>query len=179
MAHPEQKAFCESVVARFPHLFIGKKALDIGSFDINGNNRFMFTDSEILGIDIIDGPNVDLVCVAHEFEAEPESYDVIVTTETLEHDMYFDRSLRKSVELLKPGGIYVMTCAGHGRPEHGTTESGQLGIKTITRPGWDDYYRNLSEADFRAVLDVDRVFAQYEFSQNHATKDTYFWGIKR
>lgn len=52
MAHQEQVRFCESVREKFPSLFVGKKVLDAGSLDINGNNRYLFTDCEYVGIDV-------------------------------------------------------------------------------------------------------------------------------
>jgi hypothetical protein len=44
MAHQAQQDFCNSVRQLFPDHFRGKTVLDVGSLDINGNNRYLFTD---------------------------------------------------------------------------------------------------------------------------------------
>ena len=52
MAHKAQREFCDSVRNKYSDMFKGKKVLDIGSLDNNGNNRFLFDDCEYLGIDL-------------------------------------------------------------------------------------------------------------------------------
>jgi hypothetical protein len=90
MAHPEQRNFCEKVLNKFPEYFKNKRVLDVGSFDVNGNNRFLFTDCEYIGIDVGAGTNVDIVCKTHELDLG--TYDVIISTECFEHDMFYPES---------------------------------------------------------------------------------------
>jgi hypothetical protein len=52
MAHQEQKDFCLSVKEFMPDFFKGVSVLDIGSLDINGNNRYLFENYDYTGIDI-------------------------------------------------------------------------------------------------------------------------------
>lgn len=180
MAHPEQKAFCEKVKALHPQFFEYKKVLDVGSLDINGNNRFLFENCSHLGIDIGPGPNVDVVSVAHEFNDPDGSYDVVISTECFEHDMHYDKSIKNIVRLLASGGMFVFTCATTGRPEHGTRRSDQ-GVNApllSSYDEWADYYKNLTEQDIRDVIDVDKVFKLYAFEVNSVSHDLYFWGIK-
>ena len=42
MAHKEQWVFCGKVKGLHPEYFENKKVLDIGSFDVNGNEEFLF-----------------------------------------------------------------------------------------------------------------------------------------
>lgn len=65
MAHVEQQNYLTSIKNRFPAFFMGVNVLDIGSLDINGNNRYLFTDYTYTGIDIGEGANVDIVCRGH------------------------------------------------------------------------------------------------------------------
>ena len=79
MAHKEQWAFCGKVRGLYPQYFNNKKVLDIGSFDVNGNNRFLFNDCDFIGLDIGEGDGVDVVCPAQEYDAPDETYDTIIS----------------------------------------------------------------------------------------------------
>ena len=81
MAHPQQQEFCKRMSDLFPQYFTGKKVLDIGSLDINGNNRFFLTNCNYIGLDVGEGPNVDVIQVAHLYDAPDEQFDLIISTE--------------------------------------------------------------------------------------------------
>ena len=183
MAHPEQKDFCERVRAHNPSYFVGKRVLDVGSLDINGNNRFLYIDSVHIGIDIGPGPNVDVVCLGHEYNEPDGSFDAIISTECFEHDMHYEKTIKNIIRLLAPGGMFIFTCATTGRPEHGTSRSdGGVNAPLLAAHGeWSDYYKNLAEEDIRAVIDVDAIFSDYKFENNLDPKvcDLYFYGIKK
>ncbi len=49
MAHTQQQDFCIGVRKRYPNRFENARVLDIGSLDINGNNRFLFTNEDYTG----------------------------------------------------------------------------------------------------------------------------------
>lgn len=176
MAHEAQKQFCEQVVNKFPELFINKHSLDVGSLDINGNNKFMFTGGTYLGLDLGAGPNVDIISKGHEYDAPDNAFDVIISTECFEHDMYYPQTLANIVRMLKSGGIFVFTCATTGRQEHGTRKSNAWAAPLLSEE-WSDYYKNLTEQDIRDVLNMD-VFKAYEFKTDLRVCDLYFWGIK-
>jgi len=179
MAHKEQKEFCLSMKRQFPEYFEKKTVLDIGSGDVNGNNNQYFKDCFILGNDIGYGPNVHLLCFAHELPFIDEFFDTIISTECLEHDRHYNKTLNSAVRMLKSGGLYVFTCATTGRPEHGTSKSKPYQVFATRVEGLEDYYKNLTEGGIRKVLDVGKYFSEYEFSVNNTHHDLYFWGIKR
>jgi len=179
MAHEAQKNFCLRVKERFPEAFRGGTVLDVGSLDVNGNNRYLFEGSSYIGLDVGPGPNVDVVAPVHLVEMfSPESFSVVVSTECFEHDMHFAHSLRKIVSLLRPGGLFFFTAAGEGRPEHGTTRScpGDSPL-TVAIPDWSDFYKNVTRQDVECALDLDRTFEAWDFESSPG--DIYFWGIKR
>ena len=64
MSHKEQQEYFESVKERFPDRFVRKTVLDIGSYDLNGTNEYLFSECEFTGLDIEEGPGVDIVCEA-------------------------------------------------------------------------------------------------------------------
>ena len=100
MAHEEQQLFCMSVRQQFPQYFSNRKVLDCGSLDINGNNRILFDHCLYTGIDVGLGRNVNIVCPTHEF-MDKDGFDVIISTECFEHDMYYEQSLQRIVYLLR------------------------------------------------------------------------------
>jgi len=178
MAHKAQKIFCSRVKKRLPEFFSRKRVLDAGSLDLNGNNRWLFEEGEYIGVDIQDGWNVDVVSPIHEYEPQDGPFDTIICTEVFEHDFYWKESLQRIVELLKPGGLFLFTCATTGRPIHRKKrKEGKLYKYGL--PEWGKYYRNLAEEDIRQVIEVEDVFSKYEFSTSATPQDLYFWGIKK
>src|SRR5262245_46874864 len=178
MSHPEQQAFVASVRERYPLAFEPprRRALDVGSLDINGNNRMFFHDPVfVLGVDVVPGANVDLVHPAHALTFSDGFFDTIISTECLEHDLHWCDTLRNCYRMLRSGGLMVLTCAGPGRPEHGTERS-----KPHDAPGlpWPWYYRNLSADDLTQALSPLTKFGAHGFDRCEATADTYFWGVK-
>jgi len=145
--------------------------LDCGSLNINGNNRYLFPKAKsYTGIDIVDGPNVDVVTRVHEFETD-KRFDVVISTEMLEHDSEWDYSLIHMAELLKPGGFLLITAAGEGRPEHGTTA-----CLPNDSPLTHDYYKNVTMAMLVSGLDV---WAWSHFEMRCVADDIQFVGIKK
>lgn len=180
MAHQEQKDFFLGVKAQFPERFDNCRVLDVGSLDINGNNRHLFTNYTYTGVDVGPGPNVDVVSSGHEYQSE-ELYDIVISSECFEHDRHYPQTLNNCAKLTKPGGMFTFTCASTGRHEHGTlrTSPGDAPLLSGVDLEWANYYRNLTEADVRGVLDVDGIFETYYFEYNPRCFDLYFWGIKK
>ena len=124
--------------------------------------------------------NVDIVSKIHEFMYPDESFNTIISTECFEHDMFYKQSLLNICRLLKPGGMFIFTCATTGRKEHGTRRTSVSDSPfTSTTNGWSDYYQNLEENDIREAIDVDNIFSSYQFLVNSDMCDLYFWGIKK
>lgn len=179
MAHPEQRAFFESVKAKFPDSFKDVRVLDVGSLDVNGNLRGLFDmPCWYTGIDIGPGPNVDVVCPGHLFDSGFQ-YDTVISAECLEHDMFWVQTLQNMWYLLKTGGLMAISCATTGRAEHGTTRCEPMSspLTAKSRSAWSDYYRNLTEWDFQDALSKN-LFSEHEFQVNEKSHDLYFWGIK-
>ncbi len=116
MAHKTQIEWCKRVKKKYPECFVNKRVLDIGSLDVNGNNKGLFENCDYVGLDIIEGPNVDVVSIAHEFNSD-ELFDVVLSTNSFEHDMYFEFTLKKMIALLKPSGL-MFCCGSSGHKEH-------------------------------------------------------------
>jgi len=169
--HKEQKIFCESVKSLFPYYFTDVEVIDAGSMDINGNNRYLFSNYRYTGVDIILGKNVDVVCNIHEFDPIREP-DIIISTEMLEHDKYWKQSISHMYDMVRAGGLLLITCATTGRKEHGTHHHNEM-----DSPATLSYYRNISRQMFENRI-ADLPFEVYSLQENKNTHDLYFWGIK-
>lgn len=179
MAHEAQREFFLRVKERFSEHFSNCRVLDVGSLDINGNNRFLFENYQYVGIDIGEGNNVDVVCKGHEYKSD-EKFDVVISSECFEHDMYYRETILNCYDLTKSGGLFTFTCASTGRPEHGTRRTSKSDAPLLQEYGeWFDYYKNLTADDVMEVIDCDQYFTQYHFEYNPIQKDLYFWGIKK
>ena len=184
MAHKAQREFCNSVRSKYPEMFKGKKVLDVGSLDNNGNNRFLFDDCDYIGIDVGEGPNVDFVYAGHEYNAPNEYFDVIICTEVFEHDIQYHKTIANIIRMLKTGGIFLFTCAAPDRPEHGTRRTSPWHAKLLSAVSdeWADYYKNLTDADFKVIPNFVETFPNGYFELRTANieeaSDLYFYGIK-
>ena len=179
MAHPEQAVFCKSVKKSLPSFFKNRVVVDIGSLDINGSNNYLFENCLYFGLDLAPGKNVDFVSKGHELNLPDESVDTIISTECFEHDQFYDLTIKNIIRMLKPGGLFIFSCATTGRPEHGTRRTSPQDAPLTQMFGeWGDYYKNLEELHVREIVDVEATFSKYAFSINNETHDLYFWGIK-
>jgi len=139
MAHKLEQNFCLSVRTKFQDYFNNKKVLDIGSGDVNGNNRYLFTNCFIIGVDVTNGPNGDLVAKAEELTFKDNFFDTVISTECFEHNHRYADTIRNAIRMLKPSGLFLFTCATTGRPEHGTFKS--KANQSFTTQLGIDYYK--------------------------------------
>lgn len=178
MSHKEQREYCEKIRDLYPQYFAGVDVLDCGSLDINGNNRYLFTNNSYIGIDVGEGENVNVVTPIHKYDAPYESFDFIISTECFEHDQHYKESLLNICGMLKSGGMFLFTCATTGRAEHGTKRTSPEDAPLLSGE-WGDYYKNLTEEDIREAIPVDKIFSDYKFEVDDKHKDLNFYGIKR
>jgi SAM-dependent methyltransferase len=110
MTHKEQMDFFLSIKRKFPERFKNVSVLDVGSLDVNGNNRYLFRNFEYMGVDIRPGNNVDIVCPVHKLPyINVRQFDVVISSEMLEHDIYFEESLKAMLNLLKTEGLLMIS----------------------------------------------------------------------
>lgn len=176
MAHPAQNEFIGRIRDIFPGHFRSSRVLEIGSLDINGTIRGLFTDCDYTGIDVGPGPGVDIVCEGQSYDAPAESFDVVISCETMEHNPYWAETFANMVRLASPAGLILMTCATVGRKEHGTTRTTPADSPLTVAKGWD-YYRNLTARDFEQA-GVLAPLAFTFFATSYDDYDLYFAGSK-
>jgi SAM-dependent methyltransferase len=154
------------------------KVLEVGSNDINGTVRGLFSDCDYIGIDVAAGSGVDVVAQGQEFNAPDNSFDTVISCECFEHNPYWQDTLKNMLRICRPSGLVLISCASTGRPEHGTARTNHYSSQLTMDIGWD-YYRNLTENNLRQAIDFDQYFEHYTFCTNWESHDLYFVGLLR
>ena len=95
--------------------------IEVGSYNVNGSVRPLFAGARsYLGIDMRPGPNVDRVCAVQMLTTElGESADIVISSESLEHDLDHLGHLLSAYLLLRVGGYLLITAAAPERTPHG------------------------------------------------------------
>jgi SAM-dependent methyltransferase len=178
--HGQARDFTVFVKKILNDFFINKRVLDVGSGDINGNNRFLFDNCEYDGNDVIQANNVTIVSKTKDLPFQDNTFDTIISTECFEHDPEYRESLSKIYKMLKPDGLFCFTCASSGRAEHGTRRTSPTdSYGTIGQlEDMSDYYKNLTHVDLNEVLNLNELFSSWDTYYNAESNDLYFVGIK-
>jgi len=105
-----------------PYIQKSAKILEVGSRNVNGSMRDVLSEraSEYVGIDLFDGPGVDMVCdvAALTDSFANQSFDLVVSTEMLEHCLAWQDALFKMVSVLRPDGLLLITTRSPGFELH-------------------------------------------------------------
>lgn len=118
--------------------------IEIGSRDVNGTVRTLFPHATWMGIDLYEGPAVDVACNALEY-TPAKQYDVSVCLEVLEHAKEWRKLVRCLHDWVKPEGRTIITCAGPGREPHSHVDG---------QPVRDDeHYENLSTGTLKQAME--------------------------
>lgn len=112
--HPTAYADAKRFVAKYLDAKQTFRIADVGSLDVNGTLRPLFARKgwEYTGLDIAAGPKVDIVLPApYDWPAELQGrFDVVVSTQVVEHVPHPWRWIKSVAGLAKPGGlVYVCT----------------------------------------------------------------------
>lgn len=117
--HYENYLFWERCKWKYMHYFTDpSKVIEFGASYINGTIRSHFRCQDYTGVDWKKGYCVNIKSFAHEVDFKPETFDAVASASMLEHDIYWEKSLGKMVEILKPDGILMLSWGAALNPPH-------------------------------------------------------------
>lgn len=177
--HHEVLHFVYETKNLFPEYFNNARVLEIGSRKVQDQPtiRCHFSNCDYVGVDISEGNCVDVVAKGHEYDSD-QLFDTVISCECFEHDPFYEKTVSNMIRLLRPNGMLIFTCASTGRPEHGTRRSSPgSSPATAEIEGWQDYYKNLTESDFKGIPAIVKMKGSYWVS-NESTCDLYYRGWK-
>jgi len=97
------------------------KVLDVGSYDVNGSYKHLFMEDkyEYFGLDMEEGPNVDIT-LKNPYnwnEIETGSFDIVISGQAFEHIEFFWITMSEMARVLKKNGLLCII-APNGFGEH-------------------------------------------------------------
>lgn len=114
--HESVLAFCSRVI--HPGDVQGKSVLEVGSANVNGSVRPQIEAMgpvKYVGIDLAEGPGVDVVCPVEHLPADVDA-DLVISLEMLEHAQDWKAAFARMAAAAR--STLVLTCRGPGFPYH-------------------------------------------------------------
>ena len=101
-----------------------RTVIEIGSLDENGSLRPLIEvlkPASYVGVDIKGGPGVDVICDAEKIIEKfgRESFDIVLSTELIEHVRDWKKVISNLKNICKPNGKILITTRSRGFPYHG------------------------------------------------------------
>lgn len=148
-------------------------AVDLGGRDTSGNGRHLWPNADWTVVDCTDEDSfapVDVVADAATWQP-PDLVELVLCSEVAEHTPVWALIVENASRMLAPGGMFVFTAAGPGRPAHGQTGDTRFRHADDSLvPGW---YRNIEPVELEAVMRT--VFARSVFGQEHQSVFAAGW----
>jgi hypothetical protein len=146
------------------------KCLDVGGADVNGSVRAQLPNAIWTGMDIEDGPGVDIVCDASTSDVwrHIENFDIVIATELFEHTLYWPAIIANMSACLSIMGpqILIATCASNGRQPHDARGGPRLPE--------GQYYGNVPPELLK--LELERWFSFVHVEYKYPPGDAYMIG---
>lgn len=168
-ARSEQRFFLGLIKRTLPDYFRNRTVLEIGRPGAAPVTQEWFEQSRITQPNALPATDGQPAESAETYPASAESFDTVVSCETLEHLPHWHEAVTNALRMLKRDGLMVLSCAGLGRRQHETR-------RHPPAVGNEDYYRNLAPDDF-AGIDLDAQFACWGFVEDRIAHDLFLVGI--
>lgn len=124
--------------------------IEFGARDLNGSPRALFPNASLyVTLDILPGEGVSIVADAATWMPDRE-YDRVLCFEVFEHAARWPAIVRTAYKACRPGGQFIVTCAGPGRGIHSGIDG-----EGVLHPG--EHYANVP------AFELDRVLRETGF----------------
>lgn len=140
------------------HQLAGRSVLEIGSYNVNGSVRHLFT-GPYFGVDTRPGPGVDLVIDELQHDYNGGGYEVVVSTETLEHDPFPWLTLQAAYCAIEPAGHLLVTA------------------RAFNQQGCFPFHAHLDDFWRFSRLGMERLLAHIGFEVLDCSKDPEYPGV--
>jgi SAM-dependent methyltransferase len=178
MSHPEQLKWFTAVRQAVQIPLSDMTVVEVGSADVYGSVREIFRGAgNYIGLDLAPGPGVDLVVPGDVIPLESGSVDLVISAEAMEHDPNWYQTMGECMRILRPGGLLIVSCAGEGRPEHGTRRTDAQESPGTQGIGLD-HYGNLSRSDMVSAVEKSADPHRLWFFFNPLVRDNYLAVLK-
>lgn len=166
------------------------RVLDMGGQDVNGTvHRHILNLTHNVRLDVLDieaGAGVTIVGDARNTDWwDGQPYDLVISTEMLEHLEDWQRAVEVASRILRPGGWFVGTCASTGRGAHGATGA--------PLPAEGEHYENVDPGELTSVftpVDLfdasirfesgwDAIEVQYQRDPAEPTTHDLYWRARK
>ena len=106
-----------------PEEVAGATILEVGSRDVNGSVRPELArrrPAKYVGVDLFPGPGVDVLCPAEGLVERfgEAAFDVVISTELIEHVRDWRVVISNLKRVVKPGGLLLVTTRSYGVDFH-------------------------------------------------------------
>jgi SAM-dependent methyltransferase len=127
-----------------------KKVIELGSYNVNGtlrNHVLSLKPSYYIGVDMVQGPCVDVVCKAEDILNlyGVENFNLVISTEMMEHVYDWKKIINNMKMLCKPNGYVLITTRSYGFAKH----------------NWPDDFWRFEDYDMRYIFsDSDSLIVE-------------------
>jgi SAM-dependent methyltransferase len=144
----------------------GAAVLEIGSLDVNGSVRELFTGAaQYHGIDSRSGRGVDEQISCADYDGAG-AFDLVICTEVLEHMQEPAEAVACAWRALRKGGRIILTMAAPSRAQHGV-DGGALEEQ--------EFYQNITPDMLAALL---HSWRSVQSIHNAVAHDLYATAVK-
>ncbi|MDD5007575.1 MAG: class I SAM-dependent methyltransferase [Syntrophorhabdaceae bacterium] len=151
--HIGNQEFLNFLRNTYPNHFHRARVLELGSLNVNGTCRTAFTECEYVGIDIADGPDVDIVVAAKNTLFVPEQFDTLISMSMIEHDPTWRESLAHNMQWLRRGGLFAICYGGEGNCPHAP-----FPWAAVPKSEMDEFISTLQLENVESFYEGDRFY---------------------
>lgn len=126
------------------------RVIECGSLNVNGSVRDLFAGSLYTGVDIVAGRDVEVLCNFANYRLPDLATraDLVICCEVLEHTPEHVEIIATARDCLKPGGLFLVTCATEGRAPHGAQTNLPLEAEFYENVGANELANAIADGGF-------------------------------